>query len=44
MASGRMYGNPVLVMLIDRIEYRDGWPQVEGGVPSEDERPAPAAS
>ncbi|HWH18272.1 MAG TPA: glycoside hydrolase family 43 protein [Allosphingosinicella sp.] len=30
------------VMLIDRIVWRDGWPYVEGGVPSTGPRQAPA--
>jgi hypothetical protein len=25
---------PVRLMMLDRIEYRDGWPRVEGGLPS----------
>jgi arabinan endo-1,5-alpha-L-arabinosidase len=29
------------VMLIDRLVWRDGWPRVEGGRPSEGPRPAP---
>ncbi len=31
------------VMLADRLAYRDGWPAVEGGRPSDGPRPAPAA-
>lgn len=30
------------VMLVDRLTWRGGWPRVEGGRPSEGERPAPA--
>jgi arabinan endo-1,5-alpha-L-arabinosidase len=30
------------IMLIDRIEWRDGWPWI--GTPSEGPRPAPVAS
>ena len=30
------------VMLLDRIEYRDGWPRVAGDQPSTEEQPAPA--
>jgi arabinan endo-1,5-alpha-L-arabinosidase len=30
------------VMLLDRIEYRDGWPRVTGGEPSSSPRAAPA--
>jgi arabinan endo-1,5-alpha-L-arabinosidase len=30
------------VMLIDRIVYRDGWPQIETGTPSTGKRPAPS--
>lgn len=30
------------VMLIDRLVYRDGWPRVEGGVPSTAPQPRPA--
>jgi arabinan endo-1,5-alpha-L-arabinosidase len=30
------------IMLIDRIIWRDGWPQLEGGGPSTGPRPAPA--
>jgi arabinan endo-1,5-alpha-L-arabinosidase len=29
------------VMLIDRIDWRDGWPRVEGKGPSSEPRPAP---
>lgn len=29
------------VMLLDRIEYRDGWPRIAGGEPSAHARPAP---
>jgi arabinan endo-1,5-alpha-L-arabinosidase len=28
-------------MLLDRIEYRDGWPRVSGNSPSSSDRPAP---
>jgi arabinan endo-1,5-alpha-L-arabinosidase len=31
------------VLLMDRLVYRDGWPAVEGGRPSDGARPAPAA-
>jgi arabinan endo-1,5-alpha-L-arabinosidase len=31
------------IMLMDRVSYRNGWPQVEGGTPSASERNAPAA-
>ena len=31
------------VLLADRLVYRDGWPAVEGGRPSNAARPAPAA-
>ncbi|HEX8283180.1 MAG TPA: glycoside hydrolase family 43 protein [Pyrinomonadaceae bacterium] len=31
------------VMLIDRLEWRDGWPRVEGGTPSSSPAPAPSA-
>jgi arabinan endo-1,5-alpha-L-arabinosidase len=31
------------IMLMDRISYRNGWPQVEGGTPSVAGRNAPAA-
>jgi arabinan endo-1,5-alpha-L-arabinosidase len=30
------------VLLMDRLVYRDGWPAVEGGRPSDGPRPAPA--
>jgi arabinan endo-1,5-alpha-L-arabinosidase len=30
------------VMLIDRLEYRDGWPRIAGDQPSTGPRPAPA--
>jgi len=30
------------VLLIDRVTYRDGWPQVEGDGPSSEPRAAPA--
>lgn len=30
------------VMLIDRLVYRDGWPRVEGGIPSTAPEPRPA--
>jgi arabinan endo-1,5-alpha-L-arabinosidase len=29
------------VMLVDRVTYRNGWPEVEGGVPSTGPRPRP---
>jgi arabinan endo-1,5-alpha-L-arabinosidase len=29
------------VMLIDRIVYRDGWPRIETGMPSNSKTPAP---
>lgn len=29
------------VMLLDRLVWRDGWPRVESGTPSSDQRPAP---
>lgn len=32
------------VLLADRLVYRDGWPAVEGGVPSDGPRPAPAGA
>ncbi|HKS30267.1 MAG TPA: glycoside hydrolase family 43 protein [Pyrinomonadaceae bacterium] len=31
------------IMLMDRVVYRNGWPQIEGGTPSTAERPAPLA-
>jgi arabinan endo-1,5-alpha-L-arabinosidase len=31
------------IMLMDRISYRDGWPQIEGGTPSTSGRKAPVA-
>jgi arabinan endo-1,5-alpha-L-arabinosidase len=30
------------VMLIDRIVWRDGWPHLTGGGPSEGPQPAPS--
>jgi arabinan endo-1,5-alpha-L-arabinosidase len=33
---------PSRLMLLDRIEYRDGWPRVAGGQPSVTPRPGPA--
>jgi arabinan endo-1,5-alpha-L-arabinosidase len=30
------------VMLLDRVEYRDGWPRIAGGRPSRSPRRAPA--
>ena len=29
-------------MLIDRLSFRDGWPVIDGGVPSDTVMPAPA--
>jgi arabinan endo-1,5-alpha-L-arabinosidase len=31
------------IMLMDRLVYRNGWPQIEGGTPSKDERRGPEA-
>jgi arabinan endo-1,5-alpha-L-arabinosidase len=31
------------VMLIDRLHWRDGWPRVEGGMPSSGPKLGPAA-
>jgi len=30
------------VMLLDRLIYRDGWPQIENSTPSTTKRPAPS--
>jgi arabinan endo-1,5-alpha-L-arabinosidase len=42
--SGTPGGDPNTrrVLLMDRLVYRDGWPAVEGGRPSDGPRPAPA--
>jgi arabinan endo-1,5-alpha-L-arabinosidase len=29
------------IMLMDRVSYRNGWPQIEGATPSTERRPAP---
>jgi arabinan endo-1,5-alpha-L-arabinosidase len=34
---------PRRVMLLDRIEYRDGWPRIQGDQPSHEPRQRPAA-
>jgi arabinan endo-1,5-alpha-L-arabinosidase len=34
-------GRRARVMLLDRIEYRDGWPRIQGRAPSESARAAP---
>lgn len=31
------------VLLLDRLVWRDGWPEIAGGTPSDDLRPAPVA-
>ncbi len=39
-----MHEAPLRLMLLDRIVYRDGWPRVDGGQPSNTPRERPAIS
>jgi arabinan endo-1,5-alpha-L-arabinosidase len=41
-AASYYEGSRARVMMLDRIDYRDGWPRVEGGQPSTQRRPRPA--
>ena len=41
-SSGNRYDRRV--MLMDRLTYRDGWPQIEGGSPSNRPRPSPVVT